>query len=109
MDAEQVLSIYEDISRVTRQMLAAARSDDWDRLISLERDCNTQFAQLYTHRDSGSPNPDFERRKAELIRSVLEDDAQIRLLVEPWLANLGALMGTTRQKQRLSTTYQNGD
>ncbi len=108
MDEEQVLATYEGIARVTRQMLAAARGDDWDRLIALEQDCNTRFAWLYTHPNAQPLSLEFGRRKAELIRGVLEDDAHIRLLVQPWLVRLGALIGNTQRQKQLNTAYQSG-
>ena len=131
MDEQQILATYERIARVTRQMLAAAQAGQWDRLTTLERDCSTLFAPLVEHdrqppagadysRDTsiskqelprtgrGEINAarDYVRRKAELIRGILADDAQIRLLVEPQLDNLSALLGSTRQKQRLVRAYE---
>src|SRR5476649_796252 len=85
MNNDQILAIYESISRLTRQMLAAARGGEWDALVRLERDCSGLFARLFTSEDEAPRSDEFQRRKAALIRGVLDDDAEIRLLVEPWL------------------------
>jgi len=107
MDGDRyILSIYESISRLTRQMLAAARSSDWDQLVALEKNCYAMFAQLFASTDGRPRSAEFRRRKTELICGVLDDDAQIRMLVEPWLVNLSALIGNTRQQTRLSQAYQ---
>ena len=106
MNGNHILAIYENISRKTRQMLAAARGDDWDGLVALEKDCSAMFAQLFETEDGAVRDAEFQRRKGELIRGVLADDAQIRLLVEPWLAQLNAMIGSTRQQSRLNHAYE---
>ena len=106
MDGANILSIYEGISDLTKQMLAAAQRSDWDGLIALEKDCGTLFARLLSTDDNEARTLEFRQRKAELIRSVLDDDAQIRLLVEPWLVNLAALLGSTRQQRQLNQIYR---
>ena len=108
MNGNQILAIYEEISRTTGQMLAAARSDDWDGLVALEKDCSGMFARLFEAEDGAPRDAEFQRRKGELIRGVLADDAQIRLLVEPWLVQLTAMIGSTRQQNRLSRAYDVG-
>ncbi len=107
MDNTQILSLYEEGSRLTRHMLLAAREGDWDRLVAHEQDCAAMFAHLSASNDRQPGEADFQQRKAELIRGMLEDDAQIRLLVEPWLARLSGLIGSTRQQSRLHQAYAN--
>ena len=106
MNGNHILAIYEDISRTTRRMLAAARGDDWDALVALETDCSAMFARLFETEDGALRDTEFQRRKGELIRGVLADDAQIRLLVEPWLAQLTTMIGSTRQQSRLNEAYE---
>lgn len=105
MNEEFILHTYECISLVTKQMLAAARGGQWDTLVSLERECSALFAPLFTGDDSRPRSPEFQRRKAELIRSVLDDDAQIRVLVEPWLAQLSDLLCHSGKRRQLSQAY----
>jgi flagellar protein FliT len=109
MDEQQILTTYERIAGVTRQMLAAAQAAQWDRLTALERECSALFVPLVAHDREQPTGRDYVRRKAELIRGILADDAQIRLLVEPQLDNLSALLGSTRQQQRLARTYQSDE
>ena len=52
---------------------------------------------------------DYRSRKAALIRGILDADAEIRLLVEPWLAQLSMLIGNTQQQSRLQHAYHAGD
>jgi len=108
MNGDQILAVYETISRLTRQMLAAARDSNWERLVALEKDCSAQIARLDGNGDGVTRDLDYQRRKASLIRRILDDDAEIRLLVEPWLAQLSVLIGNTRQQARLHRAYRAG-
>lgn len=108
MDDEVVLAIYSGIADITRRMLAAARAAEWDSLIALEKSCSVHFARLMATEDGRPRDGRFQRRKAELIRGVLADDAEIRLLVEPWQAQLAALISHHTHERRLQQAYAAG-
>lgn len=107
-DGNRILAAYEDIALLTRRMLEAARRSQWDELIELERDCGRRFAHLLNGEPQQPDDAGYRDRKAALIRGILDDDAEIRLLVEPWLAQLSTLIGSTRQQSRLHDTYRPG-
>jgi flagellar protein FliT len=91
ISSEEVISVYENVSQLTRQMLAAARSRDWDTLHRLERDCASQVNML---RDGQPPSLSGELRaqKVRLLQSILADDREIRTITEPWMDQLSRLM-----------------
>ena len=105
MDSHHILAIYEEVSCLTRHMLLAAREGDWDQLIAHEKDCAARFAPLFMHEGDQPRDAEFQQRKAELIRGMIDDDAQIRMLVEPWLGRLSELIGSTQQQSRLHQAY----
>ncbi len=105
MNGDQILAVYEEASAITRQMLLAAREGDWDRLVAHEKDCAARFVHLMTSEPGQTTDAAFQRRKAEIIHGILDDDAQIRMLVEPWLMKLSVLIDSTRQQSRLSQAY----
>ena len=103
----RVLEIYEEIAALTGRMLAAARGAQWDALVALERNCSALFSRLVELDDgSAARGTEFQRRKAEIIRKLLDDDAQIRVLVEPWLAELPDLLSLTVRRHQLGKAYQ---
>ncbi len=108
MNEDFILATYEAIARQTTQMLAAARAGEWDSLVGLERDCSGLFARLFTGDGDQPRSAEFQQRKAQLIRDVLDDDAEIRLLVEPWLAQLSALLSHSGHQRRLAQAYRTG-
>ena len=105
MDGEHLLGIYACIADLTRQMLAAARSEEWETLIALEETCGAEFARLKASEDGSQRDAQYQRAKAELIRSALENEDQIRLLVKPWQVQLLAMIGHSGQQRRLHQTY----
>lgn len=98
-------AVYERIARLTGEMLAAARRQQWEELIALERACKDAFAELAKVPDITAPPPEVTQRKIALIRQVLADDAEIRSLVEPWVAELGQWLGTANRSQQLRSAY----
>ncbi len=105
MDNQQVIAIFEDAARLTREMLGDARAQQWDNVAAKEKRCAEELARLPSTMP-GEADPVHQRRKAELIRDMLENNAEIRMLAEPWLARLSELIGCTRQQSRLHRMYR---
>jgi len=106
MDAQQMIAIYEALLGLSGGMLEAARAADWDRLVGLEEKCRGHVARLRALGDAPPPLSDAERaRKADILRRVLAEDAEVRRLAEPRLAELEHLIGNTRNRRRLLASY----
>jgi flagellar protein FliT len=107
MDALELIATYERILEVTGRMLEAARNDDWDRLTELERNCKAEVGRLIAQGDRAAELPDDLRaRKAQIVRDVLADDAEIRRLTDPWMAQLEQMIGHVHNERRLVRTYE---
>jgi flagellar protein FliT len=106
MDEELVLATYESIARLNRRMLAAAQAGLWEQLTDLEREASALLAPLVEHDRARPASAEYRRRKSALIRDILADDQQIRVLVEPRLQELSDLLGSTRREQRLASAYE---
>lgn len=105
LETEQLLQTYDRLSNTTGFMLSAAQAGDWERLVSLEKDCSDLVAHLSAI-ESDDPLPEALReRKATLIRKVLADDAAIRDITEPWIARLGAMLGANQRERQLLASY----
>lgn len=104
-----IIAAYEAILAITGQMLEAARNDDWDRLVALEKDCKKLVDELIAGSGSQPLSSQFQRRKAEIIRKVLADDAEIRNITEPWMAQLQHILGSAGQEKRLRQAYGPGN
>lgn len=92
MADETLLEFYEAIERASEDMLQAARDGDWDRVVKLEGACAVLISQL-KHAASGRELDAQEARmKSKIMRRILQNDAQIRNLAEPWLEDLDRLL-----------------
>ena len=83
MNSQEVISLYETISDITGQMLAAARTGDWQRLTELESRC-TGHVDTLKREEPHMALPNIEReRKVRIIKKILENDREIRTITEP--------------------------
>ena len=108
LETGQLLDTYDQLSNTTAHMLSAAQAGDWERLVSLENDCSNLVARL-SRLENDDPLPEGLRvRKAAMIRKVLADDAAIRDITQPWLAQLGTMLGANRRERLLLKSYGPG-
>jgi flagellar protein FliT len=103
--ANEILDLYAHLGTVTDRMRHAARSADWDRLIALEAECADVSSRLVACEDGAPRGADYQRRKAELIRKVLKDDADIRQTVNERLAGLWRLIDGRTNVEKLNAAY----
>jgi flagellar protein FliT len=104
-ETERLLSTYACLARTTGNMLAAAQGAQWEKLVDLEKHCADLIERMSTL-ENDDPLPEAVRsRKAQMIRKVLADDAAIRNITEPWLQQLGSMLGANRQEQQLLRSY----
>ena len=104
MTCEEMLSAYEALGRITREMLRAATGDQWDRVVELEQSCSVYVSRL---RESGEValNAAGRERKIVLIKQILDDDRKIRDLTQPWMTRLTALINNNKVERRVARAY----
>lgn len=102
-----IIAQYEDIVRLTGEMAAAARGADWDRLVALESDCRERVARLKAPGEAPPLSEHEIAHKAELLRAILANDAEIREHLQPWLAKLGQFLGAPQRTAQLRAAYRN--
>ncbi|MES2831574.1 MAG: flagellar protein FliT [Pseudomonadota bacterium] len=104
MNNHQVIALYETVAEITDQMLAAARSGDWEQLAVLETDCARHVEILKT--DPPKPlSGEIRVRKVQIINKILADDREIRNIAEPWMAKLAQMINSTGAERKLSQAY----
>jgi flagellar protein FliT len=105
MDHETMLSVYEDVAVLSGRMLEAARGGDWDKLVALEDTCRALVGTLIATGTAQPLEPQVAERKGRLIRKVLADDAAIRDLAEPRLAELAQFLYAAKRGRRIECAY----
>lgn len=91
--AGNLLSYYEAIENASLDMLSAARSGDWDRVVKLEGACAVLIARLKHAATEHPMGPSELALKSRIMQRILVNDAEIRNLAEPWLNELGHMVG----------------
>lgn len=94
----QLLEHYEAIARASQRMLDAARVSDWDEVGRQEDRCRTLIAALKAAAPSAALPPAENRRRMDLLRRILADDAEIRGRSDPWLKQLERLISSPRAR-----------
>jgi flagellar protein FliT len=106
MENQEILSLYENVADLMQQMVAAARTGDWERLTALETRCSDQVAIIRQKDSPRQPlSPHARERKTRIIERILADDRQIRDITEPWMVQLSALMNNAGTVRKLSRAY----
>ena len=92
----KLLNYYEAIEKASAEMLAAARSGNWDEVVKLEGACAVLIAQLKNAAQSRDLAKAEAKEKSRIMQRILLNDAEIRHLAEPWLEDLDNMMGGNR-------------
>lgn len=104
MTSHEILTTYESLSELTGSMLNAARQGEWDDLAVLEQRCQAYVDSLM-QTDRVRLNENEQRTKVAIIRTILQNDAQIRALAEPRLHELQQRLSLSRASQRSVKAY----
>jgi flagellar protein FliT len=108
MDSSQIISTYEAILAITNQMLEAAQNSDWDKLVAREQECRRLTEELIANGTGEALSGELQQRKVRIIRQVLADDAEIRNITEPWMAQLQNILGSAGRTHKLHRAYDPG-
>lgn len=99
------IELYEEMTSLSSRMVDAARRNDWDSLIELERSVSTLRLRLSREEDATNVDTRERERKAALIQRILADDAEIRRHTEPWMEQVRQFLGGARKKRQVEQAY----
>lgn len=105
MSQQSSIVIYETVAGITKQMLHAAKQQNWDELAVLEASCADLIAKLKVEEDALPLAGDVRARKLASIKSILANDREIRNIVSPWMVRLNSLMSSLHMEGKLTRTY----
>ena len=83
-----LMDFYRAIEDTSAKMLEAARDKDWEGVVRYEGACAVLIEQLRFKSQEQQLLPEQRREKARIMQRILRNDAQIRCLAEPWLAQV---------------------
>ncbi len=85
--SEVLLGFYKAIEDSSLKMIDAAKSEDWDGVMRFEGACAVLIEQLRFHAHTEVLDDAARLEKSRIMLRILNNDAQIRYLAEPWLAH----------------------
>lgn len=95
----QLIDYYKAIEGASKQMLEAAQLEDWDQVVRLEGACALLIEQLRAESRKQDLPQSAKAEKQRIMLRILNQDAAIRQLAEPWLADIDNMLGGQRSKQ----------
>lgn len=81
-----LIDYYKAIEDSSRKMLEAAQASDWEGVVRYEGACAVLIEELRYKAQEHDLLPEHRKEKAVIMQRILRNDAQIRTLAEPWLA-----------------------
>ena len=105
MQTAKVMSNYESLYALIKQMREAAMNDKWEQLIELEQQCREHVANMKSADSAVQLDEPSRIRKVALIKNILAQDADIRSRTQTWMKQLHRIMLSNRQEQQLQQTY----
>lgn len=86
--ADGLLDYYRAIEDSSLKMLEAAKAKDWDGVARYEGACAVLIEQLRFKSQDMPLEAEQRKEKARIMQRILRNDAEIRYLAEPWLAQV---------------------
>jgi len=83
--SQLLIDYYKAIEDSSARMLDAAKSEDWDQVMRFEGACAVLIEQLRARAHNEELAPEQRVEKTRIMQRILNNDAQIRYLAEPWL------------------------
>ena len=85
--SQMLIDYYKAIEESSSKMLNAAKAEDWDQVVRFEGACAVLIEQLRARAHSEELLPEQRNEKTRIMQRILNNDAQIRYLAEPWLTH----------------------
>ena len=95
--SQQLIEYYRAIEDSSLKMLDAAKAEDWEQVVRFEGACAVLIEQLRAKAQSEDLLPAQRTEKTHIMQRILQNDAQIRYLAEPWLAHCEQAFDGPRQ------------
>jgi flagellar protein FliT len=105
------LAVYKQMQAISAQMVSAAKANEWDRLVALETSITDLRNRLINGEDVDplALTESQSVQKAAFIRQILENDAEIRRHVEPWMDTVRQFLGSQSQRRKMQHAYAAAD
>lgn len=102
---QHLLSEYQQILTLSEQMLALATEGNWDALVDLEMVYLKAVESTAHVTLSSCSSPVLQELLRQKLKEILENEIEIKRLLQLRLDKLGDLMGQSTRQRAVNTTY----
>lgn len=101
-----MIAQYESLSGILARMVSAAEQGDWDQVAGMESACKPLIELIKSTPVDERLSHDQRRQKIQVIRKILHDDARLRELANPRMAQLQEMLQETRKSRDAVRAYE---
>lgn len=105
VNSQEIIATYEAVLALTRQMLEAARKNEWDDLATLEVKRFNLIERLMASDMNDLSDGQLNSKKAELIQNILAGDTETRTLAQAWMVELREILDSLGAEKKLKDAY----
>jgi hypothetical protein len=105
LNGAEIVASYEVIWEITQLMAAAAKKNEWDELATLEKKRFALMKELMAADGRDLSDARLNAKKSELIRSILDSDAETKKLTEAWMVELRQILDSIGAEKKLNDAY----
>ena len=92
-----LIDYYKAIEDSSRKMLKAAQEENWTEVVRYEGACAVLIEQLRHRSRDEELTPELRREKSRIMQRILQNDAEIRCLTEPWIGQFEHILESRPQ------------
>lgn len=107
MNNEEMICVYDDVAKITQDMRESAKCHDWGRFSELEQNCRQYAEKASKHRSVAPLSREAIDRKMASLKRIMENDREIREVLEPWQQRLADMMTLKRHSNVAMTASCN--
>jgi hypothetical protein len=104
-DINMIITEYESLAALMKQMLESARLQDWEKVSDLELFYQDKMTQIKMAESTTTLSKNDQGRKLGIIKLILQDDNEIKSLIYPKMDELSKFISGGYTKTKLNRAY----
>jgi flagellar protein FliT len=107
MNEIEILDHFRHMAALSAKMCQAAQQADWDSLVEQERLLvQARRTRILSAPEMAGLSEAGQKHVRALIEKMLEDDAEVRRHVTPWLGSTRRYLASLNQGQKMQNAYR---
>ncbi|HGN1336525.1 TPA: flagellar protein FliT [Proteus mirabilis] len=100
-----IMAAYEQVLKLSEQMLTLAKNQQWDQLIEMEMDYLKSVEIITKMIKLTEGELIIQQQLTNMLKKILENENETRNLLRARLDKLAVLIRQTEQEQRVQNSY----